>query len=347
MAQAKLDYTAVSESLAKANSALIVLSQKPSIDSVAAGLALYLALIKQNKKAIIACASPLTVAYNRLFAVNKVVPEVGNKNLLISFPCTEDSLEKVSYNIDNNRFNLVIEQKEDKPQVDVGDIKYNYVGTKADLVIAVGVNKIEDLGSIYQNDTAFFAQAEIVNINTFPTGTLFGRMNIFDPQASSVSELMAELIKKSQLNIDADIATNLIAGIEVATGNLTYRATGNTFGILGWLMNIGGKRGNFNSPVMMSTGQTMDSSAWRPQTAPFGASMRQQAAPASYTGQAPSRPSVNLPVSNRTMNSANPANQKTVNDDILPGTEPSKEADGSIPRPDWFKPKIFKGKSKV
>lgn len=132
------DYIAAGNDLAKAKTVLILLPQNPSLDAAAAALALYLSVSKVQKTVNIACANPLTVAFNRLYAVNKVKQEIGNKNLLISFDCPEESLEKVSYNIENNTFNLVVEKKSGYPALQTKDLKYNYTGVSADIVFILG-----------------------------------------------------------------------------------------------------------------------------------------------------------------------------------------------------------------
>ena len=67
-----------------AASIVILLPTKPTFDQTAAGLALYLTLRDQKETSIV-CPMPITVGFNRLIGVNKVVNELGNKNLTIKF----------------------------------------------------------------------------------------------------------------------------------------------------------------------------------------------------------------------------------------------------------------------
>ena len=84
-----------------ASSVLILLPNKPYFDQVAAGLSLYLSL-SDKKEVTISCPSPMMVGFNRLVGVNKIVAEIGNKNLTIRFAGYDaDSIEKVSYDIEN------------------------------------------------------------------------------------------------------------------------------------------------------------------------------------------------------------------------------------------------------
>src|SRR3990167_10506820 len=89
-----------------ASSVLILLPNKPYFDQVAAGLSLYLSLA-DRKSATISCPSPMMVGFNRLIGVNKIVEEIGNKNLMIKFAGYDaNNIEKVSYDIENGEFKL-------------------------------------------------------------------------------------------------------------------------------------------------------------------------------------------------------------------------------------------------
>ena len=65
------------------------------------------------------------------------------KNLVISFPYQEGSIEKVSYNIENDKFNLVIEPRENYPVITPEMIKYSYGGGNTDLIITVGTSQLK------------------------------------------------------------------------------------------------------------------------------------------------------------------------------------------------------------
>jgi hypothetical protein len=87
------NFTSLIES---ATSVLILLPTKPYFDQVAAGLSLYLSL-KEKKEVAISSSSPMMVGFNRLIGINKIVTEVGNKNLTIKFAGYDaGNIEKVS-----------------------------------------------------------------------------------------------------------------------------------------------------------------------------------------------------------------------------------------------------------
>jgi len=66
----------------------------------------------------------------------------------------------------------------------------------------------------------------VVNIDHHPTNTLFGQINLVDPQASATAELLYSLAPRLDLPIDAEVATNLLAGI--VTDTIGFRTTSTT-----------------------------------------------------------------------------------------------------------------------
>src|SRR3990172_8554614 len=143
----------VKAALQTAKQVLVLLPQNPNVDSVAAALALYLALVKKGLSTTIGCSSQMTVQFNRLFGVDKIKPRIGNQNLVISFNFPEDSLEKVSYDKDlqNQKFNLTIEPKAGMEPLDTNSIEYSYTGSNADVIFIIGARTMEDLGELYQS----------------------------------------------------------------------------------------------------------------------------------------------------------------------------------------------------
>ena len=215
----------------------------PSLDSIAASLSLYLSLKKHGKQITAACSSPMTVAFNRLVGVNKITDKVGSRNLIISFDYLKDSIEKVSYNIESDKFNLVVEPKAGYSPLQTDKVSYSYTGTEADLVFIIGALKLEDLDKLYFNEKKVFENSQTINIDNRMNNTKFGKINLIDTQATSCSEILTTLIKRLNLPIGPDICTNLLAGIETNTSNFqASNALANTFEAAAWCLKNGGKR---------------------------------------------------------------------------------------------------------
>jgi nanoRNase/pAp phosphatase (c-di-AMP/oligoRNAs hydrolase) len=245
MDQQQLDFTSVQEALTKAKNVLVLMPANPHLDKVAASLALYLSLKKQGKQVVIACPSAMTVGFNRLFAIDKVSDKIGNRNLIISFDYQKDSIEKVSYHIEDNKFNLVVEPQVGKPPLAVDKVAYSYAGTEADLIFVIGAPKLEDLDRLYFNEKKTFEKSSVINIDDDPGNTKFGRINLLDAQAASCCEIITQLMKGLNLPVDQDMATNLLAGIESRTSNFQSPKTSvASFEAAAWCLKKGAKRGN-------------------------------------------------------------------------------------------------------
>jgi phosphoesterase RecJ-like protein len=88
-----------------------------------------------------------------------------------------------------------------------------------DLVVAVDCSSFDRLG-------ASAGDLPVINIDHHATNTLFGEINLIDPQASATAELLFDLAPHLRLPIDADVATNLLAGM--VTDTIGFRTASTT-----------------------------------------------------------------------------------------------------------------------
>ncbi len=92
---------------------------------------------------------------------------------------------------------------------------------KFDVAISVDAGGLDMLG----DDFGKLRRGKTVNIDHHRTNTLFGDLNIVDPCASAVCELLYALFKKMEVRIDSAISSLLLAGIIYDTGSFRYRNT--------------------------------------------------------------------------------------------------------------------------
>jgi nanoRNase/pAp phosphatase (c-di-AMP/oligoRNAs hydrolase) len=235
------DFSPLEQKLSNSNRILIVLPKQPNIDTVASALALFLSLKKTDKNILIGCDTKMQVKYNRLFGVDKIQQKIGNRNLVISFDYKKEAIEKVSYNVDNGKFNLVVEPHSGNEPLDADSVSYSYSGADADIVIVVGATELSDLGEIYTENKDLFAEAHVVNINNQRSAE-FGKQNYL-VEGASKAEVIISLIKKLNLPVDQDIATNLMTALEYQTQGFQKDVAADTFEAAAWCLKIGGKRG--------------------------------------------------------------------------------------------------------
>lgn len=228
--------------VSESKSIMIVTADKPNFDCIASSLSLYLALKNAGKNVVIASNSDPIVRDSHLVGLDKIKTDIGNTNLVITFDHQEDSIEKVSYNVEDGKFNLVIQPKSGYTMPEKENLTFSHTGANADLVIVIGASSIAGSGEILSREEELLKSASIANISNRP-GT-FGTMNIVDPN-SSLSELVTAVIQELKLKLNQDSANNLMRGIEDATDNLASpNMTADTFEALAILYRAGARRGN-------------------------------------------------------------------------------------------------------
>lgn len=241
----------------RGKSVLVMLPVSPSFDVVAAGLSLYLAL-KDKKSTSVACASDMLVEFNRLVGVDRITKELGTKNLVISLVnYNPDNLEKVSYDLEESgemKLNIITKPEGTPPTPD--QVKLNYTGVNADLIILVGGTDETSFPDLAKSD---FADKRFAHVGVSEVKIAGKDIISFARPASSISEIVGALVKESAYEVDADLATNLVMGIEEGSEHFTNVLTSaDTFAMVAELMKLGGKRSKQTievTPVSTMPGQ--------------------------------------------------------------------------------------------
>ncbi|KKR11675.1 MAG: hypothetical protein UT39_C0004G0034 [Candidatus Woesebacteria bacterium GW2011_GWA1_39_21] len=224
-----------------AGSVLIFLPNNPNLDQVASALALYISL-GDSKPTQIVSVSPMTVSFNRLISVDKISNSAGNKNMVIGFDNYDaNGIERVSYDIVENKFKLTVIPKSGVNPPHEGQVKISYEGVNADTVILFGGATDADFPQL---STKGLEPTKMYHIGTQPLVIDPSRVVFtFAQPMASASELTFFLMNEAQLPIDSETATNLLMGIEHATKN--YRSemvTADTFEVTASLIRMGGRR---------------------------------------------------------------------------------------------------------
>ena len=236
----------IKEIIAKNDSGIIVLPTKPTPDAIAAGTALYMALTKLGKNVTLVASA---VPESDLIGVDKIKTELntGGDNLIISFPYEEGAIDKVDYNIKNERFNLVIIPREGHSKLEPKDVQFSYTGGKIEFIVTIDTPNLNAIGELYQKNQRDFEGQTIINIDRHLINNSYGMINYVAKTSSSTSELVLKVIEGIKGQLDRDTATNLYAGIVAATNNFTaYSVNADTFEAVATLLRAGAVK----KPVM-------------------------------------------------------------------------------------------------
>lgn len=240
-----LTFSKIKEAVDKHQSIAIVVAANPSIDQMAAGLSLYLAMSGLGKELSIATPNAPLVEVSSLVGIDKVTTSLGGEggDLIVSFPYKEGEIEKVSYTRDDNFLNIVVKAGELGLNFDKNSVQFTRGGTAPELLFVIGAASISDLGNLY--DPAKLKDTVVVNIDNNSENQGFGDILMVSPKLSSVSEAVANLIIALGLKLDIDVSQNLILGIAQATENFQSEITSPlAFEMAGVLMRNGAVRPN-------------------------------------------------------------------------------------------------------
>jgi len=192
--------------LTEAKSVIILLSKNPDFASIASGLGLFLSLERAGKRVEIVCPSPMLVEMNQLIGVQKIKTKLSGQNLVISFDYVKDAIEKVSYNVDNGKFNLVVVPKAGQSPLDPASVKYSYSGMNGDSLVMVGTQNIDDVKELFTPDVNLDERQILALVAT---------------NDRSLASETAILISSLGINPDNDVANNLFRSLVTETKNFT------------------------------------------------------------------------------------------------------------------------------
>lgn len=198
----------------------IAVGRNPGIDEMAGALSLYLALSGAGKKMTVICSTEPIVKVSSLVGINKVKRSFAggtSGDLTVTFPYKEGEIEKISYTLEEGKLNILVKAGENGLSFNEKDVKYKREGTAPGLVFVVGTPRISDLGTAFDMET--LKDSKVINIDYKPDNQGFGDVPLLGKNSSSVCELVASFISSLDLNMDVDIASNLMAGIIAATDN--------------------------------------------------------------------------------------------------------------------------------
>lgn len=227
----------VVEKINDADSILVTLSKDPSVDEMTAALGLTLMLDKYGKHvtAIYSGKTPNALEFLRPDETFET-----NTNSLQDFiiALEKEKADHLRYKIEGDFVKVYITPY--KTTISESDLEFSRGEVNVDLVIAIDVIEIEDLDAALSQHGRIMHDAGLINISNAVPGRL-GGVEWNKPQASSVSEMVVELVEKlGQQPISKEAATALLTGIISATDRFSNeKTTPDTMALSSKLMQLG------------------------------------------------------------------------------------------------------------
>jgi hypothetical protein len=228
----------------QANNILVIYAPDALRDHLFAATALYKTFQQiGNKQVSLLSSESLASVESDIVYLDETKSDVGKQNLCISLDYLPDSVEKITSAIDepNQKLHLTIKPKKGVNPLSAENVTYSYTGADADMVIMIGVDDLESLNHLYYGYENLYQSTALISINSYETS--FGNLKLDILGSSCVSEYVANLLKDLNYQLDNEVATNLLAGIDEETDNLeSYMATAETFETVAYLLKNGARR---------------------------------------------------------------------------------------------------------
>ena len=235
------DVSEIKTLIDQAKDILIVTHINPTYDSIGSALSLYLGLKGIGKTVTVACPTPMIVEYSSFVGANKLQTTIAKKNFVISLDYEDGSIEKVSYNIEGKKFNLIIEPRPGFEEFSESKVMYSHAGTAVDTIITVDTKHLGGLGTVYEKDKDLFATHPIINIDSHLDNAKYGKINVVGT-GGTTAELIARFLTALGIVLTEDIATNILQALYKTTDSFQNHVTAQTFEVAAQCMKAGGKQ---------------------------------------------------------------------------------------------------------
>ncbi|MBT3412723.1 MAG: hypothetical protein HOJ15_00060 [Candidatus Jacksonbacteria bacterium] len=235
-------YQQLSEQLEKSSSVLIATKHYANADGLASSIVLAKLCAHLGKKAdIVALAN--TDLYQFLPSVDNIGREFsGAREFIVSIDLADRNFEKLEHSTENNTLTLSIIPKTgslDEQRITTKQGKFQY-----DTVITVDTPDLDSLGMLYENNTEFFFETPIINIDHGAGNEQYGEVNIVELTATSTSELLTGYLQENYNDfLNEEIATLLLSGVIEETDSFKKAVvTPKSLTVASQLMALGAKR---------------------------------------------------------------------------------------------------------
>lgn len=192
---------------------IAVISGRHGTDGVGAAIAMaeYISE-KFNKKAEVIYPFDKSEFNQELLMIRNVSDSFGSTVLKMTLDYSGTDISTVDYSKEGDS-KLVLEIKPVNRDFDMKRISYDFKGSSFDLIITVGVEKLDNLGQIYSANKEVFDSAAIINIDNSVNNENYGKINIVNTAAANLSTLILAKFAEWEYTATKQTAKSLLIGL--------------------------------------------------------------------------------------------------------------------------------------
>ena len=308
-----------SEAIRQAETILILTGQHPTIDQTAATIALASILRKFGKKvtAIISDNVPQQVSFLPTSEIDRGMD--GLRDFIIRVDQTKAVAEKLRYEVEGEKLNIYLTPQ--KGGFAPSDITYAHGDFHYDLAIVLGVPTRARIDKVYAENASLFTTLPIVNLDYHRSNENYGAINLIEPTAASLCEMLVALAESLQSGmIDETLATCLLAGIISSTDRFTAaHTTSKSLTVAAQMMAAGAKQQVIVKSLFRERSDTSDA---RGRSSDRIVGVAEQSRPVNNPAPAPSKLAQNF-TSTRSAEASRPTEPATLLNLLRPRKLPS------------------------
>ncbi|MCF7830952.1 hypothetical protein K9M41_03085 [Candidatus Gracilibacteria bacterium] len=231
--------------LRRSQKILIVTREKWTGDEVAGTMALQKVLHKAGKEVIAVASQEVPKNLKFLGGEKFLKKDLGEEgDFVISLSTEKAKVERVKYTIKDKSVDILVSPK--NGFFSPSDVSFQQSAGKFDLIVVLGAENLDEVGTLFESHTQLFATTPIVNVAVSAGNDFFGKVNLVDPAKSSVCEIIFELIQSTEPlrnHLDKELATVLLAGIISKTGSFQEpETTASAFEVAAKLQELGARQ---------------------------------------------------------------------------------------------------------
>lgn len=211
------------ESIKQATNVLVTVSTNPSVDQLSAALGLTLMLSKLEKHATAVFSGQVPEAIKFLEPDKTLENNVDSlRDFIIALD--KNKADKLRYKVENDVVRIFITPYRTKISKD--DFQFSQGDFNVDVVVALGVEKREDLDNAIKAHGRILHDSTVVTVNSGDTKSRIGAVNWSDDAASSLCEMLVSISESFGSGLlDQQISTAFLTGIVAATERFSNTST--------------------------------------------------------------------------------------------------------------------------
>jgi nanoRNase/pAp phosphatase (c-di-AMP/oligoRNAs hydrolase) len=195
----------------EANNIAVIASKVAGKDAFAAGAGLYYMLTELGKDVKFIYPWKVPNGCEDVLREFEISADISNRELLVSIDYSGTEAAKANYSTVGDVLNVKIGPV--SKDFDKGKVKTKIVGYDFDLIFILGAQELFDLGSVSHQLDKEINKSKIINIDITSKNKRYGVVNVVEPYAQSLSELVFKKASEWKLVPEKRAAKALLYGM--------------------------------------------------------------------------------------------------------------------------------------